>query len=146
MIIDYFEVRGYFEGHRYHDPKARRYSAIFRNIEEFIDPNKVSIFYPKNMFVDDKDLEIYVFLERKILRGRVLDNNKIEIKLLYLKDLKDFICECTYDEECYYKLTLKFYNDEVIVFDSLVDTNFSWKNKFNKVIKEIIKVIIDKNI
>ena len=98
------------------------------------------------MFVDDKDLEIYVFLERKILRGRVLDNNKIEIKLLYLKDLKDFIYECTYDEECYYKLTLKFYNDEVIVFDSLVDTNFSWKNKFNKVIKEIIKVIIDKNI
>ena len=54
--------------------------------------------------------------------------------------------ECTYDEECYYKLTLKFYNDEDIVFDSLVDTNFSWKNKFNKVIKEIIKVIIDKNI
>ena len=70
MIIDYFEVRGYFEGHQISDPKARRYSAIFRNIEEFIDPNKVSIFYPKNIFVDDKDLEIYVFLERKILRGR----------------------------------------------------------------------------
>lgn len=146
MIIDYFEVRGYFESHRYHDPKARRYSAIFLNIEEFIDPNKISIFYPKNMFVDDKDLEIYAFLERKVLRGRVLDNNKIEIKLLHLKDLKDFICECTYDEEYYYKLTLKFNNNEVIVFDSLVDTNFSWKNKFNKEIKEIIQVIIDKNV
>ncbi len=145
MIIDYFDVKGYFEGHRYHDLKARKYSAIFRNIEEFIDPNIINIFYPKNMFVDGKDLEIYIFLESKILRGRVLDNNITEIKILYLKDLKDFICECTFDEEYHHKLTLKFYNDEVIVLDSLVDTNYSWKYKFEKEIKEIIQIIIDKN-
>ena len=36
-------------------------------------------------------------------------------------------------------------NDEVIVLDSLVDTNYSWKYKFEKEIKEIIQIIIDKN-
>ena len=146
MIIDYLEVRGHFESHKYEGEKSRKYWSIFYNIEEFIDPNKINIFYPKNMFVRDKDLEIYIFLENKILRCRIIDNGRIEIKILFLKDIKDFTCECIYDGEYYHKLTLKFINGEIIVLDSMVDTNFSWRNKFEKKIKEIIQEIINRKL
>lgn len=142
MIIDYLEVRGHFEGYKYEGEKSRKHWALFYNIEEFINPNKINIFYPKNMFVQDKDLEIYIFLESKILRGRIIDDARIEIKVLFLKDIKDFTCECINEGEYYHKLTLKFINGEIIELDSMVDTNFSWRNKFEKTIKEIIQNFI----
>lgn len=141
-MIEYLEVRGHFETHKYEGEKSRQQWAIFYNIEEFINPNNISVFYPKNMFVEDENLEIYIFLERKILRGRIIDDGRIEIKVLFLKDIKDFICECIYDGEYYHKLTFEFINGEIIELDSMLDTNFSWRNKFEKTIKEIIKKII----
>lgn len=143
MIIDYLEVRGYFESYKYEGEKSRKHWALFHNIEEFINPNKINIFYPKNMFVQDKDLEIYIFLESKILRGRIIDDARIEIKVLFLKGIKDFTCECINEGEYYHKLTLKFINGEIIELDSMVDTNFSWRNKFEKTIKEIIQNVIN---
>lgn len=145
MIKDYLEIKKEYERHKYNDPKFRKNSAIFHNIEEFIDLNEINIFYPKNMFVEDKDLEIYIFLESKILRSRLIDNDIIEIKILYLKDIKDFICECMCDGEYYHKLILKFPNDEIIVFDGTVDANIGWRNKFNKTIKKIIRIIINES-
>lgn len=145
MINDYLEIKKEYEKHKYNDPKSRKNSAIFHNIEEFIDLNEINIFYPKNMFVEDKDLEIYIFLESKILRSRLIDNDIIEIKILYLKDIKDFICECMCDGEYYHKLILKFPNDEIIVFDGTVDANIGWRNKFNKTIKKIIRIIINES-
>lgn len=138
-MIDYLEIRGHFESHKYEGKKSRERWAIFYNIEEFINPNKINVFYPKNMFVQDKNLEIYIFLESKILRGRIIDDARIEIKVLSLKDIKDFTCECINDGEYYHKLTLKFINGEIIELDSMVDTNFSWRNKLEKTIKEIMK-------
>lgn len=143
-MIDYLEVRGHFESHKYKGQKARKQWEIFYNIEEFIDPNKINIFYPKNMFVQDENPEIYIFLESKIFRARIIDDARIEIKVLFFTDIKDFTCECISDGGEYnHKLKLEFINGEVIELDSMVDTNLSWRNKFNKTIKEIIQNIIN---
>lgn len=148
MIIDYFEIRDYFASRDYYEPKLRLYNAIFHNIEEFIDPNEINIFYPKNLFIEGSDLEVYILNNSQILRCRIIDEDRIEIKIFFLKDLKDFTCECvkiSY-EDYYDKLILKFNDNEILILDSSMDTNFSWKTKFEKQIKEIIKVIINKNI
>lgn len=145
-MIDYLEIRGYFESHKHKDEKSREQWSIFYNMEELIDSNKINIFYPKNMFVEDKNLEIYIFLDNKIVRGRVIDEGRIEIKILSLKDIKDFTCEYIKDGEYYHKLTLEFINGEIIELDSMVDTNFSWRNKFEKAIKEIIEKIIKSDV
>jgi len=141
--IDYVEIKQYICGYRCFDDKARNYKAIFSNIEEFIDHSEIKFFYPKNLFLVDKDLEVYVFLDGKILRGRSLEESRIELKIFNLRDLVDFKCECIDNrEEYFHKITLKFENDEIIVFDSMTDTNESWKYKFDNQIKEIIKVLI----
>ncbi|WP_425335893.1 DUF3908 family protein [Tissierella pigra] len=70
----------------------------------------MNVFYPKNMFVQDENLEIYIFLESKILRGRIIDDTIIEIKVLSFRDIKGFTCECINDGEFCNKLTLEFIN------------------------------------
>lgn len=142
MIIDYIENKRYFDSHRYSDKNARKYSDMLCKIEEFIDPSDIKLFYPKNLFVDDKDLEVYVILDRNILRGRILDDNKMELTTLRLKDLLHFKCECTYNIEGFHKLTLRFKNDEVVIFDSMEDSNDSWRYKFENQIKELTKLFV----
>ncbi len=143
MKIDYVEIKGFFEGYRYHEPKSRKYSAMFHSIEELINSDDIKLFYPKNLFVDDKDLEVYIVLEGKILRGRFLDDNKIELRVLHLKDLKDFKCEGIYNEEGFQKIILQFKNGEEIVFNSMEDTNDNWKYKFKEHIKDVAKMLIE---
>jgi len=145
-MIDYLEVKDYFRGDRYNDQKSRRYYSIFCNIEKFINTDDIKLFYPKNLFLNDKELEVYIFLDGKILRARPLEVNNIELKILYLKDLIDFTCECIYDgEEYYYKLVLKFTTDE-LVFNKNEDTINGWGYKFEEQIKNITKILINDNI
>lgn len=143
--MDYKYIRDHLNLNRYHNQKSRQCYAIFRSIEEFINPDEVNIFYPKNLFIEDKKIEMYVFLKGKIVICKALEGNNIEQKILYLKDINDFTCECYFDDEeyNYYKLILSFVNNEVIIFDTSVDTNSSWRYKLEKQLKNIVKVLID---
>lgn len=144
--MDYLEVRSYFESNRHCDGKSRRCNLIFHEVEEFINSEHIKMFYPKNLFMEDKELEVYIFLEGKILRARVLEGKNIELKILYFKYLKDFVYECIYDGgEYYHKLILNFTSDEV-VFNKLEDTNSSWGPEFEEQIKNIAKLLISANI
>lgn len=142
MEVSYVEIKGYFDGHRYSDNKSRKYSNMLCKIEEFIDVNTIKLFYPKNLFVDHKELEAYVVFEDKLLRGRILEDTNIEITTLKFKNLIDFKCECTCNPEGFHRLTMKFENDETVVLDSVEDTNTSWSHKFENQIKEVSKLLI----
>lgn len=142
MEVSYVEIKRYFENHRYSNNQARKYSNMLFKIEEFIDVNTIRLFYPKNLFVDDKELEVYVVFEEKILRGRILEDTNIEITTLKFKNLTDFKCECTCKSEGFHRLTMKFENNETVVLDSMEDTNTSWSHKFENQIKELVKHLI----
>lgn len=142
MGVDYVEIKRYFESRRYSENKAGKYSNMLFKIEEFVDVNTIKLFYPKNLFVDSKDLEAYLVFEDKILRGKILEDNNIEITALRLKDLTDFKCECTCNPDGYHRLTMKFQNGETLVFNSVEDTNTSWSHKFEKLIKDLLKLLI----
>lgn len=143
MKIHYAEIKRYFEGYRYYEQKSRKYSAIFRSIEELINPNEIKIFYPKNLFLDDKDLEIYIVLNGKLLRWRFGDDKKIELRILHLKNLKDFKCEGICNEEGIYKIILEFETGEEIAFNSMDDSIDNWKYTFKEHITEIAKTLIE---
>lgn len=142
MNLDYIELKRYFDREKFSAQKARKYSAIFSKIEEVIDPSEIELVYPRNLFLDDKDLEFYILLSGKILRCILLDDKTIQLQIFNLEDLKDFKCEGLYDEEGFYKLTLKFENGEVIVFSSIEDSNDNWRYQFNEHIKELVKMLI----
>lgn len=142
MNLDFVGLKDYFDSERFSGQKPRKYSAIFSKIETVIDTGKIEMVYPKNLFLDDKDLEVYVVSGGKILSCILLDDKKIQLQILNLKDLKNFKCEGLYDEKGFRRITLEFGNDEVITFDSDEDTNDDWKSAFREHIKDLAKVVI----
>ncbi|HHX16723.1 MAG TPA: DUF3908 family protein [Mollicutes bacterium] len=143
-MIEYSELSSYFETYKYYDETSGRYSAIFSNIEELIDTDQIKIFYPKNLKVVDKDLEVFLILDGKILYGKSLENNDVEIKVYFLKDINDITYKCSwYGEDSFHKISLKFNSDVILEFDSMNDaTSYSRRIELEMVIKEIIRMLM----
>lgn len=145
MKLEYNEIKSYFYGYWDSDEKTRNCRSIFNNIEMFVNPNEIRFFYPKNLFVKEKDLEIYIFLNDKIIKGGIVDNN-IELNIYNLKNLIGLRCECiNYYEEFYHKIVMNFINEDVIILNSIDDSKDTWRYKFEEQIKDIIKELIKFN-
>lgn len=141
MSIDYEEVRDYYRGFNYNDERNKENSHIFSKIEELININEIKSFYPKNLFLDEKKLEVYIFFENKLLLGQNFKNDKVKIKIIDLNYLKEFKIESNWYEEGINRITLKL-DQEEIVFNSLEDSNENWKYRFKEEINNIFQLLI----
>lgn len=142
-MLSYVELREHFYSTCYSDVKSREAKNLLCKLEEFINPNDIKHYYPKNLFKGDKSLEVYLIFEKYILIGRVLEENKIELKTLRLRELINIKAECENDSDGCNKLTLTFFNNEAIIFDSEEDTNNSWKYKFKDHIKMLTNYLLN---
>lgn len=143
-MIGYCELSSAVERNPYRDMRTKKYSDIISNINELIDPQQVKLFYPKYIDVEDKNLDIILFLDGKILYGKNIEKKDVEIKIYLFQEIKDIIYKCCYHGEDYFhRLTLKFSNGEVLEFDSMDDAeSYSRRRDLENVIKEIAKSII----
>ncbi len=144
-MIDYSELSSAIKRNAYYDERAWKYSAIISNINELINPNQVKLYYPKNLYIEGKDLELYLFVDRKIIFGKNTEKNNVVIKIYFLNDIIDFTYKCTYHgEEYFHILILKINNGDTLEFDSMNDaTSYSRKYELEEIIKEIGKMIIE---
>lgn len=143
-MIDYNELSLAVERNIYTNDRTRKYGGIISNINELIDPNQVKLFYPKYIDVEEKNVDIILFLDEKILYGKNIEKKNVEIKIYFLKEIKEIIYKCNYYyEEYFHILTLKLYNNEILEFDSMEDADsYSRRRELENVIKEIAKSIL----
>lgn len=143
MKFDFADFKKKFDDGLYGGIKSSQYSKLIFKLDEFIDSNKIQLFYPRNLFLEDKELEVFIFIDNKLIIGKNINAGRIEIKVLKLNDIRDLKSECTYYKDGFHRLTVTFTNNETLVFDSAEDTNESWRYSFENHIKELTKFLIN---
>lgn len=131
------------KSHTYSDSGLYKYKEIIRFTDEYLNDVEVIGFYPKNLFRQNQGLQMYLFLSsKKILIVNYL-RHEIGAQILKIENIK----KATYhrDEnhtfEISTKLEITFNDDTSINFNSLEDTNESWREQFAESIKNIFSII-----
>ena len=103
------------------------------------------VFYPKNVFLDDKQFELFLFCTNRCMVNVKIDDDEqyfiiryIKIDDIYKIELKESVKDK--DEKI---LNINLKNGESIEFNSKNDTNQYHKVIFASLIDEIIKYIIE---
>lgn len=136
--MSYEEFSGYVNRGQFQE--ASNYNSIVYVIENYIGKEKVKIFYPKNLFIDDLKLEAFVFQNDKVSVAYEIDNEVVNLKVLKYSDINKI--EMLYSGY-YNPMTLKisFNTGDEIELNDKEDTNSTWSNQFTKKIEEIVKLI-----
>jgi len=139
--VDYKEIRDYFYNNRYRDNASRKYADMFEKVSQIIDKNDILCFYPKYLFVDEQNLQLYFVLKNnKFIKVWINEEKKIVMQFLNMNKIKNIIYECPLDDYGDYRLTLILEeNEEEIIFNSKEDTNERWKYRFNEAICSMAK-------
>lgn len=99
------------------------------------------IFYPKYLWQDDKDIELYFIAKDKLIIVTYKDKGVINVRTKILGDILNLeICNLDLKQKDV-ELYVIFTDGEVIKFSSN-DSNDSWKNKFYNAIIEIHRQLL----
>jgi hypothetical protein len=131
---------GNYEFIRMHD--HYKFEYITEKLQEYIHQESVKLFYPKNLFVEEKETELYLFTEDKlfIVTG---EEQRSNFNVLSLKEIDDINFETTFlTGKALIKINIMFKNGREIVFNSLEDTNQSWSYAFSKKINNLFLLLI----
>lgn len=122
---------------------------MLETLFEYVDKEKIEQIYPKNLFVDEKELEIYVFTKEKIivitsLREQNKKCNNVYIKLNVIKkqSINNLIItnEDNNTREVQLEIILK--DGQKICFNNIDDTNKTHQNNFKKLIQKLSKSLL----
>lgn len=119
--------------------EADKYTSILQVVEKFLDKEQIIVFYPKNLFVDEKQLEVQIYEKDRVV---ILNHNEEEVKVRVLKYQLIEKVELIYTG--YYEpLTLKinFRTGDSLELNELDDTNSTWRRSFTSKIEEIFKLL-----
>lgn len=142
MKRDYEEIKNYFKQHAKDNDKDLKYISMIDEIEHFVDVKKIRGCYPKNLFVDEKELELYLIMDDKMLRCTGAEEERIELTVFRFNDIIDMRFDFAFGFMITHKLELKFKNGETVVLDSQKDTNDGWIHKFEDEIKALIRHLL----
>jgi len=106
--------------------------------------DNVKIFYPKNLFVDYKSLEIFMLTKSdKIILSRYnWKDEYVEIEAYRAIDIQCISIKIKPCEPNAKKLTIKFKNGNEINFDSIKDANETWQEQYSTSIENISKFLM----
>jgi hypothetical protein len=144
MNVDFNEIKDYFYRNRYCDNNSRKYASMFEKVSQIIDESDILCFYPKYLFVDRQNLQLYFVLKNnKFIKIWINDEKKVVMRFFNINKIKCVIYECPLDDDYgEHKLTLLLLFEEnvkEIYFNSIEDTNEHWKYRFNEAIRSMAK-------
>lgn len=124
------------------DRENFKFEYILRKVSEYITIPDEGIFYPQNIFEDDKETDLLFFTNTRIYRITGSENNVL-FEVFYLKDVIDYNFELSKEDERE-SVTLKifFTLNRTITLNNLSDTNTHWSSTFGYKIKEIFKLFL----
>lgn len=108
-------------------------------INKVIDTTRIKVVYPKNLFIDNKQIEIYLFDDKEHILKITYENKEVSIRLYFLKDITRLKNSVNYEKESR-SLTIEFSNGEIFEFNSTSDTNSYHMHRFDDLILDILKL------
>lgn len=122
----------------YTDTWKHRY--IVRTMLDYVKPEEVKGFYPKNLFSDNLSLECFVFTDKRLLIFNDYDK-QISIKVLNLNQITAVNLEREKNDFPNEIVKINFSSGEELEFDPKIDSNSSWCERFKDNVTEIFKLI-----
>ena len=106
MNVDYKEIKDYFYKNRYWDNATRKYAEMFEKVSQIIDENDILCFYPKYLFVDEQNLQLYFILKNnKFIKVWINEEKRIVMQFLNMNKIKNVIYECPLGDYGDHRLT-----------------------------------------
>ena len=116
-----------------------RYELLLETIENHINTEEKLIFYPRNMFLKDSELEIYFFDNEKIF---IINEDAAGVEIDILKTSSvDRVKLTSKDRYSPLNLTITLKDGEELIFNSSTDTVEGRMQTFNRKIEEIFKLL-----
>jgi len=58
------------------DPKIRKVTKVFFKADEIVNEKDMIVFYPKNVFLDDKQFELFLFCTNRCMVNVKIDDDE----------------------------------------------------------------------
>jgi hypothetical protein len=123
---------------------GEKYESILSAMERFLDEKEIKIFYPKFLFLDDKQLEVQIYQKNQLI---IFHNKQPEVKIEVLPFKQINKVELMYGG--YYQpwgLEINFHNGDIIRLNNKEDTNSSWNRHFTTKIEAIFNLLINSGV
>jgi len=114
---------------------------MLEEIGKIMDISGIKVIYPKNLFVHDKQVEIYLFNGESQIIKVTYEGGEVYTCLYLSKDIVNISSKIKCDNNSR-SLLIKFSNDEVIELNSLNDTNAYHTYRFDELIIGIWKLFL----
>ena len=116
----------------------------FKPLESLIDVNKIDIIYPKRMYIDNKDINLFVFTNDYIYS--ILFYPEIKSVIYKKADIQKIAINLHGTSDPDYELIITFkYGDEIRIYN-VEDTNEDWRWSFSEYLLKVYKYLIDEKV
>lgn len=145
MELNFIELMGYFNSRSY-EGDYRLNSKLFAKLMAITNSKDIVCTYAKNLFKKDRNFELFLLLNGgRIINGYIDENQHIIITSYSTKDIINIKYESDIDDGYYGISSLNIYFDNSeIVLNSLIDSNESWRYKYNILLDNIFKCLLDR--
>lgn len=145
-MLTYNEMQDYFHGKLYSNSKEAIVSRILKRASEIVEEKDIKLFYPKNIFVDEKIFELYLFCQDNRIMKISEENDSFIVTNFYnIGNMDKFVLKENYKNDSEKILEIKFKDSESFIFNSYNDTNEYHRRDLADIIEEICKKIKRKN-
>ncbi|MGG4443722.1 DUF3908 family protein [Brevibacillus fortis] len=138
MRLNFIEFTDYlrkvsFEG-------GSRLSFLANLLRKHVNQDNVLGFYPKNIFVEDKDVEVYVFEDNKVTIF-LNTGSQVIIKVLKYEHLNRLELQYEKKDQMIINLEIRFTTGDEIVLNNALDANSNWSDKYEAEIQGIFTLL-----
>jgi hypothetical protein len=133
-----YSMEGFYNSR---NPQVQTLKYMTDEIIKVIDTTKIKVVYPKNLFIDNKQIELYLFDDGDHILKITYENKEVCIFLYLLKDITRLKNSVNYENKSR-SLTIEFSNGEIFEFNSASDTNSYHMHRFEDLIIDIWKSFI----
>lgn len=141
-MLTYNEMKNYFHGRSRGNAKEAIISKIINRAETIVGEKDIKLFYPKNIFIEEKEFELYLFCHDNRILKVSEENNFIVTNVYNTNNIDKVVLKENYKNENEKILEIRFKDNEFFTFNSNDDTNEYHKRILASVIEEICKNII----
>jgi len=141
-MLTYNEMKNYFHGKSRGNTREAIISKIINRAETIVGEKDIKLFYPKNIFIEEKEFELYLFCHDNRILKVSEENNFIVTNVYNIDNIDKFVLKENYKDENEKILEIKFKDNEFFTFNSYDDTNEYYKIDLASIIEEICKNII----
>ncbi|MTK10944.1 MAG: DUF3908 domain-containing protein [Clostridiaceae bacterium] len=114
---------------------------VLTKADTIIEEDNVEVFYMKNMFLNSKDVELYLFCKDDRIFKLSTDKEFIITALLDKNNIAKVDIKEKYRDSREKMLEIKFKDNEVFMFDSKNDTNEDYSSDLASSIEHIFKYL-----